>query len=137
MNPTCRIQNPDTSRAGRVGATHGGAAGRRGGAGLGRTRRRWVDPTWKQPSLLLSSESRTLSRTSLRKQEQSNSYLTCRVQSPDIRTTGGSGRGGGAGPEWTSTVRFAQETSVPRAHQSAEDNCSERLFGSTNSLIRT
>ena len=29
---TCRIQNPDTLRAGRVGAAHGGAAGR-GGAG--------------------------------------------------------------------------------------------------------
>ena len=28
----CRIQNPDTPRAGRVGAAHGGAAGR-GGAG--------------------------------------------------------------------------------------------------------
>ena len=32
MIQTCRIQNPDTPRAGRVGAAHGGAAGR-GGAG--------------------------------------------------------------------------------------------------------
>ena len=50
-------------------------AGRRGGARLGRTRRRWVDPARKQPFLLPSSESRTLSRTYFRKHEQSNSYL--------------------------------------------------------------
>ena len=36
-------------------------AGRRGGAGLGRTGRRWVDPARRQPSLLPSSESRKLS----------------------------------------------------------------------------
>ena len=42
-----------------------------------------------------------------------------------------------AGPEKTSTVRFAQETSVPRSHQRTEDDCPELLFGSTNSLIRT
>ena len=36
-------------------------AGRRGGAGLGRTGRRWVDPARRQPSLLPSSESKTLS----------------------------------------------------------------------------
>ena len=41
-----------------------------------------------------------------------------------------------AGPEWTSTVRFAQETSVPRAHQGTEDNCPESFFGSKNCLIR-
>ena len=38
-----------------------------------------------------------------------------------------------AGPEGTSTVRLAQETFVPRAHQGTEDNCPERLFGSTKS----
>ena len=42
-----------------------------------------------------------------------------------------------AGPEGTSTFRLAQETCVPRAHQGTEDNCPERLFASTNSLIRT
>ena len=41
-----------------------------------------------------------------------------------------------AGPEGTSTVRLAKDTSVPRAHQGTEDNCSERLFGSTNNQIR-
>ena len=62
--------------------THHGPVGsgrrtarRRGGAGLSRTGRRWVDPARGQPSLLPSSESRTLSWTSLRKHEQSNSYL--------------------------------------------------------------
>ena len=42
-----------------------------------------------------------------------------------------------AGPEMTSTVRFAQETSDPRSHQRTEDNFPEHLFGSTNILIRT
>ena len=46
---TFRIQNPDTLRAGRVGAAHGGAARE---AGLGRTGRRRVDPARRQPSLL-------------------------------------------------------------------------------------
>ena len=45
---TCRIQNPDTQRAGRVGAAHGGAAGR-GGAGCdgtstGRPAQETTDP---------------------------------------------------------------------------------------------
>ena len=40
-----------------------------------------------------------------------------------------------AGPEGTSTVRFAKETFVPRAHQGTEENSSERFFGGTNSLI--
>ena len=41
-----------------------------------------------------------------------------------------------AGPKRTSTVRLAQEISVPRAYQGTEDNCSERLFGRMNSLTR-
>ena len=69
---TCRIRSPDTLRAGRVGAAHGGAAR---GAGLGRTGRRRVDPARRQPSLLPSSESKTLSWTSLRKHEQTKSYV--------------------------------------------------------------
>ena len=56
-------------------------------------------------------------------------------------TTGGSGRVEAgrrmAGPEGTSTFRFAQETCVSRAHHGIEGSCPERLFGSTNSLIRT
>ena len=36
-------------------------AWRRGAARLGRTGRRWVDPAGRQPSLLPSSESRTMS----------------------------------------------------------------------------
>ena len=39
-----------------------------------------------------------------------------------------------AGPERSSTVRFAQGTFVPRVHQGHEDNCPECLFRSTNSL---
>ena len=50
-------------------------AGRRGGAGLGRTGRRRVDPARRQPSLLPSSESKTLSWTSIRKHEQTKSYV--------------------------------------------------------------
>ena len=51
---TSQIQNPDTLRAGRVGAAHGGAAM---GVGQGRTERRRVGPTRRHLSLLLSSES--------------------------------------------------------------------------------
>ena len=53
------IQNPDTPRAGRVGAAHGGAAGR-GGARIGRDAVGSIRPG-DNPSLLPSSESRTLS----------------------------------------------------------------------------
>ena len=42
-----------------------------------------------------------------------------------------------AGPEGTSTARLAQETFDSRAHEATEDNCPERLFGSTTSLIRS
>ena len=72
---TCRIRNPDTTRAGRVGAVHGGAAGRRGGAGLGRTGCRWVDSARKQNSFSPSSTSRTLSSRFSWNYEHSNSYL--------------------------------------------------------------
>ena len=64
-----------TPRAGRVGAVHGGAAGRRGGAGLGRTGCRWVDSARRQTSLLPSSTSRTLSSRFVWNYEHSNSYL--------------------------------------------------------------
>ena len=50
-------------------------AGRRGGAGLGRTGRRRVDPARRQPSLLPSSESKTMSWTFLRKNEQTKSHV--------------------------------------------------------------
>ena len=68
-------------------------AGRRGGAGLGRTGpgrtgRCWVDPAKKQPSLLSPSESRTLSRTIHWKHEQSNSYLK-RTEEQNPRLTSG------------------------------------------------
>ena len=49
-------------------------AWRRGGAGLGRTGRR-LDPARRLPSLFPSSESKTLSRTSLREHEQAKSYV--------------------------------------------------------------
>ena len=68
---TCRIQHPDTLRASRVGAAHGSG----GGSGLDRTAHRWVDPARRRPFLLLSSASRNLSWTSLRKQEQMKTYL--------------------------------------------------------------
>ena len=45
-------------------------AGRRGAAELGRTGRRRVDPARRQPSLLFSGESETLSWTPLRKHEK-------------------------------------------------------------------
>ena len=82
---TCRIQNPDTLRAGRVGAAHGGAAR---GAGLGRTGRRWVDPARRQPSFLPCSESKTLSWTTLRKHEQTKSYVN-RMREQNHRLTTG------------------------------------------------
>ena len=50
-------------------------AGRRGGAGLGRMGRRRVDPARRQPSLLPFSESVTLSWMTLRRHEQTKSYL--------------------------------------------------------------
>ena len=53
---TFRIQNPDTPRAGRVGAAHGEAAGR-GGARVGRDAVMSIRPG-DNPSLLPSSESR-------------------------------------------------------------------------------
>ena len=50
-------------------------AGPREGAGPGRTGRRRVDPARRQPSLLPSGESKTLSWTPLRKHEQTKSYV--------------------------------------------------------------
>ena len=50
-------------------------AGRRGGAGLGRTGRSWVDPARRQHSFLPCSESKTVSWTFLRKHEQAKSYV--------------------------------------------------------------
>ena len=58
-------------------------------------------------------------------------------------TTGGSGGSGGAahrgaagrcGAGWdgTPTGRSTQDTTAPPAPQGTEDNCLERLFGSTN-----
>ena len=55
---------------------------------------------------------------------------TCRVQNPDIPRAGrgGAAHGAAAGPGWAgpegmSTVRLAQETSVPRTHKGTEGNC--------------
>ena len=120
----CRIQNPDTPRAGRVGAAHGGAAGR-GGAGSDGTP---VGRSGQETTLrFFSSEWRTLSLTSLRKHEQSNSYLNLSNPKPG-HTTGASGRGaqwgGGAGPG-----RDADRTVRP---QDIEDTSLERLSRSTN-----
>ena len=39
---------------------------------------------------------------------------------------------GGAGQDGMPAGRFAQETTDPLAYQGIEDNCPERLFGSTN-----
>ena len=86
-------------------------------------------------------------RVSARKGRHIRKVMTSRIQNPDIPQAGRVGAPGGAagrgragrrmaGSEETSTVRFAQETSVPRAHLGNEDNCPERPFGSTNSLIR-
>ena len=65
-----------------------------------------------------------------------NRCRTCRIQNPDTprasrvaRRT--AGRLGGAG----SAGLFAQDTNVPRDFGGIEDNCPERLFGSTNKGI--
>ena len=65
--------------------------------------------------------------------------IICRTQNPEIPRAGwgraANGRvagQGGAGQDGTPTGRFAQETTDPLAPQSIEDNCPERLFGSTN-----
>ena len=56
-------------------------------------------------------------------------------------TTGGAGRVGAglcmAELVGTSTVWFAQDTSVPGAHKVIGNNFFKRLFGNTNSRIRT
>ena len=95
---TCRIQNPDTLRAGRVGAAHGGAAS---GAGLGRTECRRDDPARGQPCLLPSSVSRTHSRERS-SEAQTNKKPNVNLSNPKTEnTTGASGRcarrSGGAG----------------------------------------
>ena len=74
-NDTCRIQNPDTLRAGRSDGARRGPGGAAKEAGLGRTGRRPVDPARNQPSLLPCSESWTLSWTTLREHEQTKSYV--------------------------------------------------------------
>ena len=72
-NPqTCRTQNLDTLRVCRVRAAHSGVARR---AGLGRTGRRRFDPARRQPSLLPSIESKTVSWTCLRKHEQTKTCV--------------------------------------------------------------
>ena len=58
---TCRVQNSDIPRAGRVGVAHGGAAGRQGEVGPGRTRRRRVGSARKQQFLQSPRASKTLS----------------------------------------------------------------------------
>ena len=50
--PTCRVQNPDTQRAGRVGTAQGGW---RGGAMLGKTKFRHFSRLGSQPRLWPSS----------------------------------------------------------------------------------
>ena len=66
-----------------------------------------------------------------------SSLLTCRIQNPDIPQAGRGGpahRGwrGGAGQDRMPTGRFAQKTTVPLALLNVENNCFERLSGSTN-----
>ena len=105
-------------------------AERRVGAGLGRTGRRRVDPARRQPSLLLSSESKTLSWMSLRN-----------LSSPKPgHTTGGSGRHGAvraagrgdAGQNKVPTFRWPWKPTALLALQRTVNNCFERLFASTN-----
>ena len=81
---TCRIQNPDTPRAGRVGRR---TAGRLGTAG---------PAEWNADGFLRAGHNRhscppghreQLSRTSLRKHEQAKSYVNrMREQSPRLTT---------------------------------------------------
>ena len=64
--------------------------------------------------------------------------MNCSIKPAESKTRTYYGRVGAgrrmAGPEGTSTVRFAQETSVPRAHKGNENehNRLERLSRSTN-----
>ena len=70
---------------------------------------------------------------------RSHNCRTFRIQNPDIpladrfgaAQSGAAGRGG-TGQDRTPTGRFAQDTTVPLAPQGIEDNCPERLLGSTN-----
>ena len=71
LTPTCRIQNPDTLRA--VGSVRR-TAGRRGGGWVGRDAVGSIRPGDNPPSLS-SSKSKKLPCTTLRKNEQTKSYL--------------------------------------------------------------
>ena len=125
LNLRCRIENPDIPRASWDEAGRSGAG--RGVSGRGASGRRRVCSPRKQSIHLPPKE-----------------LKTCRIQNPDIPRVGRGGaahgkaaHGGateldGAEQDGTSTGRFAQETTVPLAFQGIEDNCPERLFGSTN-----
>ena len=124
---------------GRVGSGRR-MAGRRSGAGTGRTGRRRVGSLRIQLILLPPGIS-TKTVLVLSPGARTSELLSNLPIPKPGHTTGGSGRVGAgrrmAGPEGTSTVRFAQETSDARSHQGTEDNCPGRLFGSTGNLIRT
>ena len=68
------VESKTRTHCGPVGSRRR-TAGRRGGPKLVRTGRHRVDPARRQPFLLLSSESKTLSWTTLRKHEQMKSYV--------------------------------------------------------------
>ena len=70
----CRIQNPDIPRAGRVGAAHGGAAGR-GGAGQDRTPTDRFDQKTSVPRTFQVQHRRQLSWTSFQKHKQAKYFL--------------------------------------------------------------
>ena len=91
---------------------------------------------WRARGTVISGAHRRLPVLS----ECSSRGSTCRIQNPDIRTTGGSGRrgarrGGGAGRGRAGPGRrrvgSPQETSVPLALQAIEDNCPESFSGRT------
>ena len=118
-------------------------AGRRGGAGLGRTGRRRGGSPWRQPFILRSSASRTSETIvmNVSSTARTNEFV-CEPVESQTRTYHGrvwAGRRGGAGQSearrgpagrvGTPACLFAQESTVPVA---LEDNCSERFFGSTN-----
>ena len=113
-------------------------AGRRGGAKLGRTGRRRVDLARKQPSLLRSSESKTLSWTTLRKHAQTKFYLNRIVESKTRTYHGRAGSGrteewrSGVAQDWMPTELFAQETWVSRTFQRIEHTSPECFSRSTN-----
>ena len=124
---TCRIQNTDTPRAGRVGRR---MAERLGGAG---------PAGWDADGFVRAGHNRPSSLQGIEDNCPEHFFEGTNLTSPKPgHTTGGSGRGAGWG-SWvaarqdrTPTEQIAQEVSAPRTFQCMQDTSSEHLPRSTN-----